>query len=160
MWCRRPRRRSSPSGPCGYDESTSAGGFTWTALNVRQWGACGCRCESRFCDKLRCSLGHHGQRRTIMGMSEFDPAAADRRAWNAGRKFGAKRPLKPRQVWAIRFYLDQHRRMCGLASKAGPRPFLPQVIGTKQLSQIDWGSVRRRFRPPLPLLTRLLSILA
>lgn len=46
-----------------------------------------------------------------MGMSEFDPAAADRRAWNAGRKVGAKRPLKPRQVWAIRFYLDQHRRM-------------------------------------------------
>ena len=46
-----------------------------------------------------------------MGMSEFDPAAADRWAWNAGRKVGAKRPLKPRQVWAIRFYFDQHRRM-------------------------------------------------
>ena len=28
---------------------------------------------------------------------------------------------------------------CGSASKAGPRPFRPQVIGTKQLSQIDWG---------------------
>ena len=48
---------------------------------------------------------------------------------------------------------------CGSASKVGPRPLLPQVIGTKQLSQIDWGSARRRFRPPLPLLTRLLSIL-
>lgn len=46
-----------------------------------------------------------------MGMSEFDPAASDRRAWNAGRKVGAKRALKPRQVWAIRFFLDQHRRM-------------------------------------------------
>jgi len=33
---------------------------------------------------------------------------------------------------------------CGSASKAGPRPFLPQVIGTKQLSQIDW-----EFRPTL-----------
>src|SRR4051794_13108737 len=46
-----------------------------------------------------------------MGMSEFDPGAADRRAWNAGRKVGAKRALKPRQVWAIRFFLDQHRRV-------------------------------------------------
>jgi integrase len=46
-----------------------------------------------------------------MGMSEFDPAASDRRAWNAGRKVGAKRAQKPRQVWAIRFFLDQHRRL-------------------------------------------------
>nr|WP_086493979.1 tyrosine-type recombinase/integrase [Novosphingobium panipatense] len=46
-----------------------------------------------------------------MGMSEYDPGAYDRRAWNAGRKVGAKRPLKPRQVWAIRFFLDQHRRV-------------------------------------------------
>lgn len=46
-----------------------------------------------------------------MGMSEFDPAARERRAWNAGRRVGAKRPLKPRQVWAVRFYLDQHQRL-------------------------------------------------
>lgn len=46
-----------------------------------------------------------------MGMSEYDPGADDRRAWNAGRKVGAKRPLKPRQVWAIRFFLDQHCRV-------------------------------------------------
>jgi site-specific recombinase XerC len=46
-----------------------------------------------------------------MGMSEFDPATRERRAWNAGRKVGAKRALKPRQVWAIRFFLDQHRRL-------------------------------------------------
>ncbi len=46
-----------------------------------------------------------------MGRSEFDPAASDQRAWNAGRKVGAKRALKPRQVWAIRFFLDQHRRL-------------------------------------------------
>lgn len=46
-----------------------------------------------------------------MGMSEFDPTACERRPWNAGRKVGAKRALKPRQVWAIRFFLDQHRRM-------------------------------------------------
>ena len=46
-----------------------------------------------------------------MGNSEFDPAAADRRAWNAGMKVGAKRALKPKQVWAIRFFLDQHHRL-------------------------------------------------
>jgi site-specific recombinase XerC len=45
-----------------------------------------------------------------MGTSEFDPIEAGRRAWNAGRKVGAKRALKPRQVWAIRFFLDHHRR--------------------------------------------------
>ena len=46
-----------------------------------------------------------------MGPSEFDPIDAGRHAWNAGRKVGAKRPLKPRQVWAIRFFLDEHRRL-------------------------------------------------
>lgn len=46
-----------------------------------------------------------------MGMSEYDPRAETRKAWNAGRKLGAKRPLKPKQVWAIRFFLDQHRRV-------------------------------------------------
>ena len=30
---------------------------------------------------------------------------------NAGRKVGAKRALKPRQIWAVRFFLDQHRRL-------------------------------------------------
>jgi integrase len=46
-----------------------------------------------------------------MGTSEHDPIATDRRTWNSGRKVGAKRALKPRQVWAIRFFLDQHRRV-------------------------------------------------
>ena len=46
-----------------------------------------------------------------MGLSEFDPAARDRVSWNAGRKVGAKRALKPRQIWAIRFFLDQHGRV-------------------------------------------------
>ena len=46
-----------------------------------------------------------------MGMSEFDPGSQSRRPWNAERRVGAKRPLKPRQVWAIRFFLDQHGRL-------------------------------------------------
>jgi hypothetical protein len=37
--------------------------------------------------------------------------AKDRRPWNAGRMVGAKRALKPQQVWAIRFWLDRERRL-------------------------------------------------
>jgi site-specific recombinase XerC len=46
-----------------------------------------------------------------MGHSHYDAAAHDRRAWNAGKKVGTKRPLKPRQIWAIRFFLDQEQRL-------------------------------------------------
>jgi len=46
-----------------------------------------------------------------MGHSPYDPTASDRRAWNAGKKVGTKRPLKPRQVWAIRFFLDREQRL-------------------------------------------------
>jgi integrase len=46
-----------------------------------------------------------------MGLSEFDPAARKRVSWNTGRRVGAKRTLKPRQIWAIRFFLDQHGRI-------------------------------------------------
>src|ERR1700736_1034114 len=46
-----------------------------------------------------------------MGHSEYDPAPKERWPWNAGRKLGAKRALKPQQVWAIRFWLDHQRRL-------------------------------------------------
>ena len=46
-----------------------------------------------------------------MGHSAHDPASKGRPAWNAGRKLGAKRALKPQQVWAIRFWLDRERRV-------------------------------------------------
>ena len=46
-----------------------------------------------------------------MGISNLDPGAHQRRPWNAGSFVGAKRPLKPRDVWAIRFYLNEHRRL-------------------------------------------------
>ncbi|WP_337997714.1 hypothetical protein [Oleispirillum naphthae] len=46
-----------------------------------------------------------------MGLSEFDPEVRDRRPWNADRYIGAKRALKPQQVWAIRFWLDRERRL-------------------------------------------------
>src|SRR3954464_15387029 len=46
-----------------------------------------------------------------MGHSEYDAGLNERRAWNAGRKLGAKRALKPQQVWAIRFWLDREGRL-------------------------------------------------
>ena len=46
-----------------------------------------------------------------MGHSSLDPAFHERRPWNEGRKLGANRALKQQQVWAIRFGLDQHRRL-------------------------------------------------
>ncbi len=46
-----------------------------------------------------------------MGHSEYDPGANERRPWDAGRKLGGKRALKPQQVWAIRFSLDRERRL-------------------------------------------------
>jgi hypothetical protein len=46
-----------------------------------------------------------------MGISQYDPAAAGRAAWNAGKQVGAKRALKIKQVWSIRFFLDREGRM-------------------------------------------------
>jgi hypothetical protein len=46
-----------------------------------------------------------------MGHSIYDPGTTGRPAWNAGHKFGAKRPLRPKDVWSIRFWLEQQRRL-------------------------------------------------
>jgi len=46
-----------------------------------------------------------------MGHSAYDATFRERPAWNAGRKLGARRGLKPRQVWAIRFWLDREQQL-------------------------------------------------
>ena len=46
-----------------------------------------------------------------MGVSDLNSDARGRRPWNAGNMVGAKRLLKPCDVWAIRFFLDEHRRL-------------------------------------------------
>lgn len=46
-----------------------------------------------------------------MGLSDLDPGVHERRPRNAGTLVGAKRPLKARDGWAIRFFLDEHRRL-------------------------------------------------
>ena len=45
-----------------------------------------------------------------MGHSAFELASHDRQSWNSGLIVGSKRPLRPRDIWAIRFFLDEHRR--------------------------------------------------
>ncbi len=42
-----------------------------------------------------------------MEMSETVKPSPKRSVWNAGRTVGAKRALKPKQIWEIRFYLNQ-----------------------------------------------------
>ena len=46
-----------------------------------------------------------------MGLPETLPTATKRPAWNAGPAVGAKRALKPKQIWEIRLYLNQRRRL-------------------------------------------------
>lgn len=46
-----------------------------------------------------------------MGYSRYDPAGMARAPWNAGRIVGAKKPLKPKQVWKIRFWLEREGRV-------------------------------------------------
>jgi integrase len=49
--------------------------------------------------------------RNVMGISRYDPLAKGRPAWNAGKQVGAKRALKVKQIWLIRFFLDSEGRM-------------------------------------------------
>ena len=46
-----------------------------------------------------------------MHTTENVSATTARQGWNAGRMVGAKRALKPRQIWEIRFYLNQNGRV-------------------------------------------------
>ena len=46
-----------------------------------------------------------------MGYSQYDPPLQTRTAWNAGKTVGTKRPLKQKQIWAIRFFLDREGRL-------------------------------------------------
>lgn len=42
-----------------------------------------------------------------MGISQYDPGSVGKPAWNAGKQVGAKRALKVKQIWSIRFFLDR-----------------------------------------------------
>lgn len=46
-----------------------------------------------------------------MDISQYDPGSIGKSAWNAGKQVGAKRALKIKQIWSIRFALDREGRM-------------------------------------------------
>lgn len=46
-----------------------------------------------------------------METPETGITATKRQAWNAGRSAGVKRALKPKQIWEIRFFLNERRRL-------------------------------------------------
>ena len=46
-----------------------------------------------------------------MGHTRYEPAYESRRPWNAGKMVGPKKPLKPKDVWAIRFFLEHEGRI-------------------------------------------------
>lgn len=45
-----------------------------------------------------------------MGHTRYEPAYSKHRPWNAGCMVGPKKPLKPKDMWAIRFLLEHHKR--------------------------------------------------
>jgi hypothetical protein len=61
----------------------------------------------------------------FMEMPETELTATKRPVWNAGRTVGAKRALKPKQIWEIRFYLNQRRRLRDRALFDGDRQQTP-----------------------------------
>jgi hypothetical protein len=46
-----------------------------------------------------------------MGLVRDDPPQDQRQVWNSGKKVGAKRALKQKQIWQSCFYLDYERRL-------------------------------------------------
>lgn len=82
-----------------------------------------------------------------MGHSDLDPAVHERRLWNAGQNVGPKRPLRPRDIWAIRFYLAEHKRLrdralfdLAIDSKLRGCDLLKLLIG----DLVSGGSIRNR----------------
>ena len=57
------------------------------------------------------SGGHFGQWSMIMQTPENETTITKDPVWNAGRTVGAKRALKPKQIWQIRFYFNERRRL-------------------------------------------------
>jgi hypothetical protein len=46
-----------------------------------------------------------------METPQTDVSATKRPVWKAGISVGAKRALKPKQIWEIRFFLNERRRL-------------------------------------------------
>src|SRR5271157_3386601 len=68
------------------------------------------RYDGRPAERGRCGGGGRARRSTISTEIKTN-SASSRVAWNKGRLVGQKRPLRPREVWAIRVRLQiKHRK--------------------------------------------------
>ena len=68
-----------------------------------------------------------------MGHSQHDLAGRSRPAWNAGKRVGVKRPLKVRQIWEIRFFLDREGRS---RDRAPPVRYPLEIVPSKHDVQL------------------------
>ena len=75
--------------------------------------------------------GHNGSRRVTMNTEETIQTPANRQAWNAGRMVGAKRAVKPKQIWEIRF---SNKAMNALAAVQTSSWFPLRQAGSKWMS--------------------------
>ena len=91
-----------------------------------------------------------------MGYSVFD--CHPKPAWNAGRKVGAKRALKQKEVWAVRFWLEQEgrlrdRALFDLAIDSKPRGCdlvrvrIGEVVSGAGVSRSDGSKTQPVLRP-------------
>ena len=76
-----------------------------------------------------------------MGHAIYDPVLEGSPAWNVGRKLGAKRPLLPKQVWAVRFFLEQEHRLRdrGLCQSRSAKCFGAIKVGAFNLCKLRNG---------------------
>lgn len=64
-----------------------------------------------------------------MGISQYVPGALGRPAWSGGKQVGVKKPLKQRQIWAVRFFLDREGRMRDIINDTSARPVAANSSG-------------------------------
>ena len=82
-----------------------------------------------------------------MGVSDLDPDARGQRPWNAGNMIGANHPLKPRDVWAIRFFLDERQRLRNRATfdlAINSKLIGCDIVKMKIRTIVDGGASRTR----------------
>jgi hypothetical protein len=84
--------------------------FILVDVNDRLW--VGCRRGIINLQAGGQSSGDHcGHWIMLMETPGTELPAAKRPVWNAGRSVGAKRALKPKQIWESRFFLNERRRV-------------------------------------------------
>jgi hypothetical protein len=98
------------TGTTDYAETGGSGSSEAGTGEACNWPARAAAFSNLLADR-NSSDDHCGHWRMIMEMPETETTATKRPVWNAGRSVGAKRALKPKQIWEIRFFLNERRRV-------------------------------------------------